>query len=130
MFGWVKKCSDRLFGGLPLRLLVSGPIACTLEEYAEENEVLKEERDWFRQQVAELRQQVDAAKELEAKYMKLREAVDAVFWLPYGHSVAMRLPVLNREHQDTLRATLEEAQRERLNTVMIGPCRKTGPQSE
>jgi len=44
--------------------------------------------------------------------------------------VAMRLPVLNREHQDTLRATLEEAQRERLNTVMIGPCCTTGPQSK
>ena len=107
-----------------------GALEDQLDDLVMDHKALKEERDYFRQQVCELRKQVDAAKELEAKYMKLREAVDAVFWLPYGHSVAMRLPVLNREHQDTLRATLEEAQRERLNTVMIGPCRKTGPQSE
>jgi len=109
-----------------------GALEDQLDDLVMDHKALKEERDHFRQQVCELRKQLNAAKQTEDRYKKLREAVWAVFsQTEVGTGLYVQVDHhMKIKYYNAITSAIKEAKRERMDSIIIGPCCNALPQSK
>jgi len=109
-----------------------GALEDQLDDLVMDHKALKEERDHFRQQVCELRKQLNAAKQTEDRYKKLREAVWAVFsQTEVGTGLYVQVDHhIKTTYYNAITSAIAEYVEECRKPIVIGPCCKAGPQSK